>query len=749
MAYAIKGTLRAFLQHGENFDAVAVVAQIGEAQPWCFLPFGQVPARRLIAVDERLLLVIADSGDQNTYQMGVFDVVARKRLGIVNDRRLMGSRIQVNRVGTRVTQLYAGNNFMAWRIPDLAPLPTGTMPHTNAEGFAERSDGYLVVKGSDVSEFSSGAESHPLIVIVDPKGEVVECHGEPVRFPGKRSPDDKTPPLKLSTHGRWLVRPHLDTILATSRDGGQLDLAEFKGLQDARLIDALKTIRIHGVHELWRAGPVDLIARIPVRSMMLIDLLSDPPEADDAGLSEAAEAGWQAFLELRRLRLEEPEAQAIERGELAARNRRFLIARDLLAFLIRLNEAEPYETWRPGARGLMSSTPPEDLALGQALWIATLPKLHGRVVAWDDEDAGFTVEFDDMQRRVGVNGVVGSLEPKERAAPPIIPDLLRSRAREFLSGESIPTFELAALDEPNCIRAIDEISARIVHDVTSVVWGNQLILRFRTPDREVPEKDFFAHVGDTCPGAATALRRLLVTYDHAGQPNNVWADDEASALGYAALALAKIAPDAHRTLEAYFQRRDAGHEPFSTTTLLPILGETTANFRDADALRFALRRLPEEELAGQGNGHLLAPRILDGSRNVRSVDEFLAEVRREAQNIMERADIEYWSFAGDKPSLRDVFQRIRWEEETIADGLVAPLVDAANTEFEWDRRLAAAMPRMKLRYRNRWPRWFNGWRRMEKLKADHHAQYGLRPGRARWTISSTLFRVLDTFVPYR
>lgn len=397
----------------------------------------------------------------------------------------------------------------------------------------------------------------------------------------------------------------------------------------------------------------------------------------------------------------------------------------------------------------MCSTPPEDLALGQALWIASLPKLHGRVVAWDYGDEGFTVEFDDMQRRVGVDGVVGSLEPKERAAAPVIPDLLRSRAREFLSGESIPTFELAALDEPNCIRVIDEISARIVHNVTSVVWGNRLILRFRTPDREVSEKEFFAHVGDSCAGAAEALRRLLATYDHAGQTDNVWADDEASALGHAALALAKIAPDAHQALEGYFLRRDAGHEPFGTTTLLPMLGDTTANFRNTDALRFALKRLPEEELAGQGNGHLLAPRILQGSRNVRSAAEFLAEVRHVALNIMDRADIEYWSFAGDKPSMRDIFQRIRWEEETVADGLIAPLTEAANVDIEWDRRLVAAIGRVKLRYRHRLGRWFDGWRRMESSKANHRAQYGLMPGRARWTLSSTLFRVINAVAPYR
>jgi hypothetical protein len=748
MAYAIKGALRAFLQRGENFAATAVVAQVGDAEPWCFLPFGQVPAGSLIAIDERLLLVVVQSGDQSNYQMAVFDVVTRKRLGIVRDRRLMGSRLHVNRGGTRVTQLYGGKSFLAWRIPDLALLPTEPMPHTNAEGFAERSDGHLVVKGSDVSEFSSGEESRPLIVIVGPEGDILETHGEPARFPGKRNPADKTPPLKLSAHGRWLARPHGDTILATDPDGEPLDFAALKDLQDARLVDALKTIRIHGVQELWRAGPVELVRRIPVRSMLLADLLKDPPEAADAGLAEEADARWQAYLELRRAGLEESEAQAIERCELAARNQRFQIARAMVALLVRLNDCEPYETWRPGARGFMSSNPPDDLAMPHAVWPATLSKLHGRGIALGDEDETITVDFDDLQSEVGVDGVVGSLTPKKPPSTPVIPELLRSRALEFLRRESIPTFEVAALDEPHCIRAIDEISARIARDAFSVVWGNRLILRFQTPDRDLSEKTFFAHVGDTCPGAAEALRRLLATYGRAGQIDDVWADDEASALGYAALALAKIAPDAYRALEGYFRRRDPSHEPFGTTMLLPMLGDATGNFRDTDALRFALRRLPEEELVGQGNGHLLAPRILRGARDIRSVDEFIAEVRRAALEIMDQADIEYWSFANDKLSIRDMSQRIRWEEETIVDGLIAPLIDAANPELEWDRRFVTAMRRTKLRYQHRLGRWFDGWRRMEKLKANHRAQHGLT-GRARWTLSSTFFRVISIVAPYR
>jgi hypothetical protein len=717
MAYVIKGALSAFIERGENFKATAVVAQVGDDPPWCFLPFDRVPVTDLIAIDERLLLVVAQSGEQPTYQMGVFDVVERRRLGKVADRRLIAGRLRVDRAGTRVTHVCPGL-FKAWRLPDLAELWTSSLPSINLVGVAERGDGALVIKGGDVYEYASD-HVPPLVLVIGPDGRQLEAHGQAVGLEGKRHVDDKRPVLELSACGRWLWRAHLDTVLATTADGAPLDPAALKGAPDSEIATLLDAIRIHGVQEIWPAGPIENPRRIPVRSVALRDLLGYPPQADDDADGDPAQRALRAH--------------------------RLKTGRKVLGWLARLLEHAPYDQWRPGDRAPSLDALSEDLAIGRQVWLAIRAKAHGEIVDWDEPSGTFTVKFGDEQRRVGVDGQVGAFEPAPPEPWAPTPAPLKALVAAFLRRESIPIFDLPTLDEPDCIRAIDAVSARMAAGIDSVVWGERLILNFRTPDRDVSEKEFFAHVGETCPGAVGALRRLLAAYDEAARVSDVWADDETAALGYAALALARLDPEAHRYLEGYFRRRDPSHEPFGTASLLPTLAATTRDFGDVDALRFALRRLPDEELVGQG--HLLAPAILRGARAACSPTAFAREVEREGQDMMRRANVEYSSLWNDRFWFQRMTQMVRFEEESVENGLIAPLIEAADRRLAWDRDFLAVVDRKTVRFRHRPDRWFDAWRQVEIERADLRTRYPPGPARPRMTLSSVIFAVFRLLSP--
>lgn len=703
MHHAIHGAMRAFIVTGDTMEATAVVVQVGDAEPWCFSPFDKQPVTDIRALNERVLLVISDYRNESKYQMAAFDVVTRTQLGSVFDRHISRhARLIIDRTGRQLTLASYTHSFKAWSLPDLTPLWSKPLPAMNIVDVVERPDGMLLVKGADEYEYDSDA-GKPVLQVVSPDGDVVESYGQATavedKVKGAYDPRRKyrNSPLKLSPHGRWLWRPHMDSILATTATGEPLDLARLKATPDSRLIEALKSVRVMGVQELWRAGPIEFVSRITVSEQSLFGM------GDPMRLANGKPIKREAGLEAARLRL---------------------------TWLIRMIELSPYDAWRPGQPSLSSMIGEEEAMFANLFWFGPQAERNGKIVEWCADDKRFVVAFKESEREGSIDGALGPVRSTpERESPwQMPPPGLSSLAKAFLRGAE-PTFKLAGMTEAACIRAIGAVTASVAADLDALILGRRMTLRFKMRGRELSEKEFFAFVAAHCPGAAPALRSLLATYYAAYNGPDLWADDEAAALGYAVLSLAKIDPQAHQSLEPYFLRREPSHEELGTEQVLPALADRTGDFADPEALRFALRRLWEEEVPHQERGYLLAPRILRGAQAIYSPGEFVEEVRRAARERMLSEQVEKWAFTDRKQLLLTVLEMARDQEESATRGIVEPLLAAAQAGDDWERRFFTLMRRVKVRYPHSASRWLAGWRQANKIRAEARAK--LRIGSVR------------------
>jgi hypothetical protein len=343
-----------------------------------------------------------------------------------------------------------------------------------------------------------------------------------------------------------------------------------------------------------------------------------------------------------------------------------------------------------------------------------LARAHGVVERWDDDDQAFIVRFADGQRRrVTANGELGDLETMSEMAAQdgAAPADIRAPALRFLRSASVATIRLGRLDEYNCVRAIEDLIARIQKGAHTVVWGSRLTLRFALPDGELTERQFFDFVGN-CENAVLSLRRLMATYDQAAKSTPVWSEDGVAALGHAALALARLDPEAYAALDGYFTRRNAREEWFASREVLPAIADRTRSFANERALRFALLRLPDEELEA-GQGSQLAARIITGARHCFTPAAFRREVERTARTIMWRAEIEKTALSG-KARMKDVRAQMAAAAVRVHAGLMTPLLRAADPLEDWDFAFIALARRRRSRYPTSPWRWLAAWRRAQR-----------------------------------
>ena len=95
--------------------------------------------------------------------------------------------------------------------------------------------------------------------------------------------DDGGDAFQLSSGGRWLHRAHEGALLVTDSHGSPIrDLSRLAEVDDAQLVETVKTVWIHGARELWAASPPQLHARVVVRSIPLFEALPawEEPEED-------------------------------------------------------------------------------------------------------------------------------------------------------------------------------------------------------------------------------------------------------------------------------------------------------------------------------------------------------------------------------------------------------------------------------------------------------------------------------------
>src|SRR5215470_17166969 len=79
------GALRAYIVDGDDPDLKLVAAWIGDGEPWCCLPFGDLPSDRLIPVDETRVLVSGRRPMQTGDTLALLDVANRAVVAVARE----------------------------------------------------------------------------------------------------------------------------------------------------------------------------------------------------------------------------------------------------------------------------------------------------------------------------------------------------------------------------------------------------------------------------------------------------------------------------------------------------------------------------------------------------------------------------------------------------------------------------------------------------------------------------------------
>lgn len=163
------------------------------------------------------------------------------------------------------------------------------------------------------------------------------------------------------------------------------------------------------------------------------------------------------------------------------------------------------------------------------------------------------------------------------------------------------TFRLDDLTQQSCSAAIDQIAEHISSDLRSMIRMDNLWwmrLSFELPGRVLSEPDFFQLVDSYGPAMIPPLRRLWRSFAVALRTNgwvgfDAWYDDDVGALGYAALAYARLDPLAFELLETWLKGRDIGHEAFGRHVILPQIARKNG-WSSKEAIEFGVRTIGRE-----------------------------------------------------------------------------------------------------------------------------------------------------------
>jgi hypothetical protein len=154
---------------------------------------------------------------------------------------------------------------------------------------------------------------------------------------------------------------------------------------------------------------------------------------------------------------------------------------------------------------------------------------------------------------------------------------LAQKAEELAKKRSVYRVELTAMDQPGCVAAIDALTAQIGPDINGRPHDNQLRAEFVDGRKKLDEKTFFAHVENTCPGAAPAIARLLeVVCENLDPLTSAYyepykEDASVGVFGHAAHALAVLDKDSNPLLLRYGALMDMEHEHFFLPEIFPLI----------------------------------------------------------------------------------------------------------------------------------------------------------------------------------
>ncbi len=687
------GALRASLVRGTNYDAVAVVSHIGGAEPWFCMPFGQRPAERLIAIDERNFLALASAGAAGDgFLMTVMDAVEQKVIAgpLKVDAASIYNQLVVSRGGTRLTCVKSFES-PSWTLPDLQPEGVLVTPALNPAEAAVRDDGAIVVRchgRQEVISESPPPNYHPLVLCIAADGQSFETFGQAVRRPyGDASVSLSR--FALSPDGRTMVRPHDGSLFITGPDGEPAaDLATIASGNDRERIAALERVQIHGVVEVWDAAPLAFRRRIVVRTLPMIDCFPPPrPMVESIGIGGERQAALKKLLRLRDGNWATKVLAAIGRpfaGKQPDARRAAAInaARADLDRIDNLRDAlvrgqraletaalmaplAPYGAWTPDAPAMFHL----EGARGLAWWHVFMPLLNtvrGEVAGWNSATEFRMTFADGKQRSVSIDGDLAEVadQPARTFLPAAFALDIEERAREFIDRSAVVTIELGGLDETSCIAAIEALARVIETEPARALWGREMNVRFRHAGGVLTEEAFFEHVAASCPGAAAALPRLLAVLDEVEMGGEgVWSTEMVSAGGFPALALALLDPCAFEHLEGYFGRRDPGHEPHGIEQVFPAL----APFTTMEGVRFGLRRMLDEQHGGPGGSdETVARRLIADARSVSTPHAFLEAMDHEYEFMLalwDREDIDRYKADARSVLAKAVDQAKPWDRQ--------------------------------------------------------------------------------------
>lgn len=205
-------------------------------------------------------------------------------------------------------------------------------------------------------------------------------------------------------------------------------------------------------------------------------------------------------------------------------------------------------------------------------------------------------------------------------------------------GVSRNTIVVPSWDAAGCVAALEATASRIAGGIRDLAGadpdypGDHIRLTFAGGDRVMDELEFFDWAVSCGEPAILPLRKIWAAFDKQATAGG-WIvfdpryDEETGALAHAALALARLDPEAYRSLALWFFLRDIEHEPFGGRRVLPAIAETSG-WATKEAIAFGLFAIALQEVAGPYRETWpLVPNLVGSARRLYTPDEFFSAAR--------------------------------------------------------------------------------------------------------------------------
>ncbi|MFA5969755.1 MAG: hypothetical protein WC816_11015 [Sphingomonas sp.] len=629
-----RGALTAYRITHHELWASAVYAQAGASEPWIFRLSDDEDVVKIVALDDRHLLVVGDC--QTLVTVDIVDQVRLAETSAFDSVRRYS--VTPSRDGEYV--------FLGSSPPRLLSTRTLEIAHTYADlskvhQVALREDGGFVIIADIVESQHSTIRSQLAIAYRDGALAIQRPHderGEPVRsaqLAGSVS--------KLSPCGRWVIRQYIgsvtlrgaDQLTASTRISRFFRSGSHVGGQSLYTLPELQAARIDQFAELWSVDPFRLIRRIRVGDCSIDDLTQQKL----TGESPFAHKWFKNVeKELERARTTDENSVPSLVGRLNGLNASKLAydwGNEALCAISRAAELRSFDEWRPDDVPLETMLPDD---IPGKRWVQHLPRLQ-KSFFWANDGNSFSVLLDNgVLVHADILGNELSAKPWVIPTWPRPPESAQAAVYGFLEELLEITIQVDGFDAGGCAAAIDKMATRLAEGIKSLSHKGRLRFRFKSPDRLLSEPEFFTHVSEHCPDARGALQRMWQVFSHlpftrAAAVGDCFYNENAGALAHAAVAFARLDPMAFRDLATWFRYRLPEREQAGRELVLPAIAKTNG-WSSQDAVSFGLWSIVNEEIYGPHFAvYELAQGILQSARRLFTTSEIVKEVNSVVQSF--------------------------------------------------------------------------------------------------------------------